>query len=143
MALKRYKANRKGGFRFIILLLILVGAGVVASDPAIFLDRPLLILPLLGPIALLLWMYGNTHYELEQTTLRYQSGFVRGQLEVWRINQVQVGVTQWTSVVKPALAGGGLLITYNRFDEIYLAPADNEQLLADLLAINPAILVRR
>ncbi|MBO0953168.1 PH domain-containing protein [Fibrella forsythiae] len=142
MALKRYKANRKGGFRLIILLFLLVGSGVVASDPATFLGRPLLLLPLLGPIALLLWMYANTHYELEQTTLRYQSGFVRGQLEVWRINQVQVGVTQWTGV-KPALAGGGLLITYNRYDEIYLAPADNEALLADLLAINPAILVKR
>ncbi|RYF63825.1 MAG: hypothetical protein EOO39_27810, partial [Cytophagaceae bacterium] len=127
MAVKRYKANRKGGFKYLILALILLGSAIVASEPATFATRPFLLLPLMSPTGLLLWIYVDTYYQLEHTTLRYKSGFVSGQIDVRRIRQVHVGTTQWMGF-KPALAGGGLVITYNRFDEIYLAPVNNQEL---------------
>ncbi len=43
--------------------------------------------------------------------------------------------------LKPALAEKGLIIKYNKFDTIYIAPESNEELIKDLLAINTAILV--
>ena len=43
----------------------------------------------------------------------------------------------WTGI-KPALAKKGLIIKY-KYNEIYIAPQSNAELVADLLYINPEI----
>ena len=50
------------------------------------------------------------------------------------------GKTMWVGL-KPALATGGIIIKYNRFDDIYLAPKNNEELIEDLLKLNRDIVV--
>jgi hypothetical protein len=34
-----------------------------------------------------------------------------------------------------------LIVKYNRYDDVYVAPEDSDNLIRDLLAINPAIKV--
>ena len=43
------------------------------------------------------------------------------------------------SGIKPALARNGLNIKFNQFDEIYIAPENNDEIITDLLKINPKI----
>jgi len=45
------------------------------------------------------------------------------------------------SGTKPALAKNGLIIKYSKYDEIYLAPENNNEMVTDLLKINPNIKV--
>jgi hypothetical protein len=43
------------------------------------------------------------------------------------------------SGVRPALASKGLIIKYNKYDDIYIAPENNNEMIKDLLKVNPAI----
>lgn len=43
------------------------------------------------------------------------------------------------SGIKPALATNGLLIKFNSYGEVYIAPENNDELIADLLKGNPGI----
>jgi len=43
------------------------------------------------------------------------------------------------SGTKPALARNGLIIKFNKYDEIYIAPERNNELISDLLKVNPEI----
>jgi len=46
------------------------------------------------------------------------------------------------SGIKPALARNGLIIKYAKYEEIYLAPENNDEMVADLLKINSEIKVK-
>ena len=58
------------------------------------------------------------------------------------IREVVVNQTLWVGT-KPATARNGVIIYYNKYDEIYFSPADNEAFVAALLKINPEIEVVR
>ncbi|WP_234733836.1 PH domain-containing protein [Tellurirhabdus bombi] len=139
--MKVYKANRKGFFKNLILAVGLLLVTIIILDSATFLQSSWLLLPLLAPLGLLLWIYVDTYYQLEQTKLKYKSGFLKGEIDVLQIKEIVKGKTLWAGL-KPALASKGLTIKYNRFDEIYIAPENNTDLLRDLLAINSHIVVK-
>ncbi|WP_082396142.1 PH domain-containing protein [Olleya sp. ITB9] len=44
--------------------------------------------------------------------------------------------------LKPALAKNGLIINYNFYDAVYIAPTDNNDMVFDLLKVNSAISVK-
>ena len=50
--------------------------------------------------------------------------------------------TLWVGT-RPATAKNGVIIYYNKYDEIYFSPSDNEAFVAALLEINPEIKVVR
>lgn len=108
------------------------------ADSATFSAKPFLLLPLAGPLALFVWLYFDTYYIIENDQLKYKSAFLKGTIDIRKISKVINGKTMWVGI-KPALARGGLVLKYNRFDEIYLAPQDKEAFIADLLAVNPAL----
>ena len=45
------------------------------------------------------------------------------------------------SGIKTALSTKGIIIKYNMYDEIYLAPENNNELISDLLKINQDIII--
>ncbi len=45
------------------------------------------------------------------------------------------------SGIKPALARNGLIIRYHKYDEIYIAPESNDEMIDDLMKLNPSIKV--
>ena len=107
-------------------------------DTQPFNERLKMLIPLLAPAILVIWPYFDTQYQIDGHLLRYKSGYIKGKIEVANIRTILTGKTRWVGI-KPALATGGLIIQYNKFDDVYLAPEDSETLIKDLLVINPSI----
>lgn len=138
--MKIYKANKRGFVIYLLLGTLLLAVAVFLLDIKTFSEKPFILLPLFGPAALLGWIYFDTYYIVENDCLRYKSAFMRGEVDILSIREIIVGKTMWSGI-KPALAGNGLIIKYNRYDELYLAPESNSELIADLLKINVNIKV--
>lgn len=114
--------------------------GVYLLGSTHFHNNPLSLLPILIPFFLLLWVYLDTQYQIKDEQLHYRCAFLRGKFPILGINSITVGKTLWSGT-KPALARKGLIIKYNRYDEVYIAPINNSAMLEALLAINPDIKV--
>ncbi|HUH73383.1 MAG TPA: PH domain-containing protein [Chitinophagales bacterium] len=136
--MKIYKANRKGGFKYILIGSIIFPIIFFLVDKNKYIEQPLLILLLLIPMLLLTWIYFGTYYKIENGKLFYQSAFLRGYIEISSIQEIQIGKTLWMGI-KPALARNGLIIKSSKINIIYIAPENNQELIADLLKSNPQI----
>ncbi|PTM07078.1 MAG: hypothetical protein DA439_02140 [Bacteroidetes bacterium] len=86
--------------------------------------------------------YTHTYYRIDGDELRWRSSILFGKFSVSSILKVVVNQTLWVGI-KPATARNGVIIYYNKYDEIYFSPADNEAFVAALLEINPEIEVVR
>lgn len=136
--MKIYKPNKKGFINYLLIGSILLPIVVFMLDKNTFTENPFILLPLLSPLILILWIYFDTSYKIENNTLIYRSGFLRGNIEITTIKEILKGKTLWIGT-KPALARNGLVIKFNKYDEIYIAPENNSQIIADLLKINSEI----
>lgn len=92
----------------------------------------------LSPAALLIWVYISTAYSIEKHFFYYRSAFIKGKLYIYTITRLDVGKSLWVGT-KPALATKGIIITFNQYDSIYVAPQSNSELVAELVAIHPSI----
>ncbi|WP_183906671.1 PH domain-containing protein [Rufibacter immobilis] len=107
-------------------------------------------MPLLGKIALallclllcglLLWIWFGTFYRITSSTLSYRSGPIHGQIPVQQIKEIRLNTYLWSGL-RPALGPKGLVVLYNKWDEIYLSPLDQETFLKTLLQLNPDIII--
>jgi len=138
--MKVYKASRKGFINYLLIGLLIFPVIIFFLDPDTLLRNPLILLAILSPLFLVSWIYFDTSYKIEHNILIYRSGFLRGKIEIPSIKEIIKGKTMWGGV-KPALAKNGLVIKYNRYDEIYIAPQDKENLISHLVAINPEIII--
>lgn len=89
-------------------------------------------------IGLMLWAYLGTYYELDDDILKYHSGPLKGSIAISQINTIIRGKTLWVGI-KPALARKGLIINYERFNEIYISPSQETLFLKMILEQNPSI----
>lgn len=80
----------------------------------------------------------TTKYIIEDNLIRYQFGYLNGSIAIEDIKMIQLGKTMWVGK-KCGLASKGIIITYNRFDEIYITPKEQEHFLDELLKINPKL----
>ncbi len=138
--MKTYKANKKGFAKYLLVGSILLPLLPFSLDKSTFIDKPFILLPLLSPLVLITWAYFGTVYKIEENNLIYRSAFLKGEIAILDIKEIQKGKTMWSGI-KPALAKNGLIIKYDKYNEIYLAPENNDEMLADLLQINPEIIV--
>lgn len=90
---------------------------------------------------LLLWIYFDTSYQLTKEHLIYKSGPIRGKINIADIREVEVNKTLYVGI-KPALARKGLIIKYNKYDEIYISPKTNESFIKKLLELNGEVKVK-
>ncbi len=98
---------------------------------------------LLGGITvLLLIIYFTTSYQIDDQYLRYRSFIFFGKIKIENINKLEVGKTMYVGM-KPAFARHGIIVRYNKYDEIYISPPDNNEFVEELLKINPEIEVVR
>ncbi len=91
-------------------------------------------------IAFLLWMYFITYYKIEDNELMYRSGPINGKILIAQIIEIQTNASNFVGL-KPATASKGIIVKYNRWDEIYLSPEREKDFITALLKINPAIKV--
>ncbi|MGY5847402.1 PH domain-containing protein [Salegentibacter sp. HM20] len=102
---------------------------------SVFLLPDLVMLLFLIP---LYWALLSTNYELTDKFFLYRSGPLKGKIEIDKIREIVVGKTLWVGL-KPALAKKGLIIKYNKYDEIYISPESNESFVQKIREINPGI----
>lgn len=100
----------------------------------------LVITPILFIVLLLFWMFYSTSYNLSDGSLYYKSGPIKGQIAINSITSIAVGETLWVGL-KPATARKGLIIKYNRFDELYISPDSNTSFVQKIKELNPEIAV--
>ncbi len=89
-------------------------------------------------VGLLLWLNFGTEYELSQTELKYKSGPIQGKIEIERIKEIIKGKSMWCGL-KPATARNGLIIKYDKYEEIYISPETNDTFIEKILELNKDI----
>ncbi len=87
---------------------------------------------------LLISMFFYTRYSISDKYLSYVTGPFRGKILIESINKIEKNTTTYGGM-KPALATNGLIVIYNKFDEIYISPDSNDLFVDQLLKINPNI----
>jgi hypothetical protein len=95
--------------------------------------------PVFGIVGLLLWLYFGTTYELSKTDgLIYRHGPFKGKIKMENISEIVKGKTLWVGF-RPATARRGLIIKYDKFNELYISPKTNEMFIEKILELNSAI----
>lgn len=138
--MKKYKGKKGTGIKLLLASSIVLPAVVYVYDSQLLFNYPGLFLLLLIPFLMLSWVYLSTTYCIANGKFFYKSTFLKGDLDIHQISGIIKNKTLWTGV-KPAMAGKGLIIKM-KYDEIYVAPEDNEEMVEDLLKINPGIDVK-
>jgi hypothetical protein len=94
-------------------------------------------------VILLFWLYFGTNYKLSQENgLIYRSGPFHGKISLNRITEIIVGQTLWVGF-RPATSRKGLIIKYDKYDEIYISPKSNEDFINKILELNKEIKITR
>lgn len=106
-----------------------------------FLENPGIFLPLLAPIALISWIFFDTHYTITTHQLICKSGFIKKTIPISAIKEIEAGKTMWVGL-KLALASKGLIIKYDTYEEVYISPKNQKAFIETLLKINPEIQIR-
>lgn len=93
---------------------------------------------ILSIVFLLFWLHFGTNYELSENGLVYRSGPFKGKISLNRINEIVKGKTLWVGF-KPATSRKGLIVKYDKYNEIYISPKTNESFIEKLLELNGKI----
>jgi len=136
--MKTYKSKRGSLISIPVIGFILLPIIIFFLDKKNLMENPLLLLILFLPIILLLWIYFDTYYVIDGQKLKYHSAFIKGEIKISNIREIVKGQTTWVGI-KPALARNGLIIKFNKFDEIYISPISNDMMISDLIEVNPNI----
>ena len=88
----------------------------------------------------LIWIVLETKYVIKENRVHYYSGPFRGKIEIDSIRKIEK-YSGWIVPVtnKPALGNNGLIISYNKFDTIYLSPKLEKEFIEVVLKVNPSI----
>jgi hypothetical protein len=136
-------AVKKTGYvRVLLFAFFLLPHLFLYGDYTLVLESPQILFFMYMPFGMLLWAYLDIYYRIMGDVLTYKCAFLKGTIPIKNINKVMLNDTLWVGT-KPAVASGGIIIVFNKFDEVYLAPESNDELVNALLAINPDIEVVR
>ncbi len=88
-----------------------------------------------------LWIWFGTIYHIHDNMFCWRSGPFRKKIPINKIVSLNRKVRSW-ACVRPALTFEYLQIRYNKYDDVFIAPEDEEKFIDDIININPAISVR-
>ena len=80
----------------------------------------------------MLWLYFDTNYELTTSEFKYKSGPIKGAIKLDDITEIIKGKSLWVGL-KPATARNGLIIKYQKYEEIYISPKTNDLFISKIL----------
>jgi hypothetical protein len=130
--MKYYSA--KGKTIPIVMLILLIGLIPMVIERA----WPGVII-VLATEGFFLWVWFATYYTIKDNDLYYKSAFLKGSLPVSAIHEIERHKGIYAGSVKPALSMNGLVIKYNRYDDMYISPEKADEFIAELQKINPDI----
>lgn len=117
---------------FIITVLLL---GIREKGVAIV---PIIIVSL--AVGFILWVLLDTRYVIKKDYLLYRSGPIRGRIAISKIQKIKHHSGLFVPVtLKPALDTKGFIVTFNKYDNIFISPEKSEMFLEELKKINPQI----
>ncbi len=94
---------------------------------------------ILAIVGLLFWLYFGTNYEWSKKDgLIYRIGPFDGKINTDRITEIIKGKTLWVGF-RPATARKGLIIKYDKYNELYISPKTNELFISKILELNNKI----
>lgn len=118
------------------VILTLIGILKGEMQPEEYWVLPIIILFL----CLVLWMFFGTNYELGKDGFIYRCGPINRKISIHRIREIVKGRTTWIGL-KPATARNGLLIKYDKYNEVYISPKTNETFIKQLLELKNDIII--
>lgn len=139
------KSRKDGFFKFIIFSMVLFLSTMAINilyEETLQTDAIVSVLIITLVLVLLLWIFYGTFYLIDKTTFKYTCGPFRGKIEINDMTEIIIGKTMWVGT-KPATAKKGVIIKYQKFEEIYISPESNELFLTEILKINPNIKISR
>ena len=136
--MKTYKASRRGFINYIIIGFMVFPLMLFIAEDKSITEKLFNYLPIIIPLCFIFWMYFDTSYKIHKKQLIYRSGYLKGSIDITSITEILKNKTMWLGI-KPALSNNGLIIKYNTYDDIYIAPKNNEEMISDLLKINSSI----
>lgn len=87
---------------------------------------------------LILWVMLDTRYVIKSNFLLYRSGPFRGRIDITKIKKIQRHSGLYVPVsMKPALDTKGFIITYNKYDDVFVSPKNSDIFLEEIRKINP------
>ncbi len=92
---------------------------------------------------LFLWIWLDTYYIIKDDQLFYKNAFIRGAVPINSIREIErhnKGIVMVTTKASTALTG--LIIKFNRWDDLFVSPQNQDGFIAELQKINPEIKVR-
>jgi hypothetical protein len=95
---------------------------------------------LISVTAYFVWMWFDTYYVIQDNKLWYRSALLKGVIDIDTIVEIIKNKSSYSGV-KPALSLKGIVIKYNRWDEIYISPKNADQFINTLKTINQNIRV--
>ena len=138
----RYPA-KKGAFIIYIIAFLVLVCPVSMFDkhftkftPAV---NPAVVICLLV-VSLFLWLWFDTYYVVKDGKLFYRSAFIRGSIPIDAIREV-VKNKRGYSGIKASVAISGIVIKYNKWDDIFISPLNVDEFINKLKEINPGITV--
>jgi len=87
---------------------------------------------------MLIWIWYVTDYKIINTILTIRSGPLTKNIPIRSITKIQKGKTKWVGY-KLGLSTGGLIIYYNKYDEIYITPQNQDKFCKQLKLVNKNI----
>lgn len=88
----------------------------------------------------IIYSYFNTKYEIKNNYLHYQCGFFKDKISVKKIRKITYNNSIFVPVAfKHGFHHKGLIILFEKFDEIFISPENRELFVNELLKINPTI----
>jgi hypothetical protein len=136
----KFKAKRGLYIKVLVAVFFIAPVLLILFLPDTMLEKPGAVAILFVPFLLFLWIYVDTSYTVHDGKLSYKSAFLRGSIPISNIQKVVKGKTAWSGV-RPATAFNGLLIVFDKADEVYISPENNDLLVSELLRHNEGIKV--
>jgi len=136
-----FKSRKDNLFTFMVaaLLLLFVWITYVVLQKETLQQADYISISIIGIVAFfILWTFTTTNYTITPTHFNYKSGVFRGSIKLQNIHTIIKGQTMWVGL-KPATAQNGLIIKYNKYEEIYISPETNETFITEILKYNPEI----
>lgn len=133
----KFESKKDTLFTILILIINVFLIGVliaILSNGTMETHKYWAIILILSIVYLLFWLHFGTNYELSENGLVYRSGPFKGKINLDRINEIVKGKTVWVGF-KPATSRKGLIVKYDKYNEIYISPKTNESFIEKLLEL--------
>lgn len=147
MMKKTYKsAFSRSAYLTLLFITLIMWAPVLFGDILITDIEDTEVLIYLGIIVLtigfFLWIFLGTYYTIKNGYLYHRSGPFFGKMKISSIAKIKYHSGWYVPVLyRPATDTKGVIITYNKYDEIYFSPQERDKFVQELLKINPKITV--